>query len=179
MCDYLAGMTDRYASEIQTDFWQHAQIRVTVSSAGKPREQLRNRFPLPRQNQLRRDFTQRLKHKPPQMRPRMRQNQFRRVAGFLAERNQIQIQRARLVQNSFWARGQIPFPVRRNFSSNDSGVSSARGTKPTTAFTNIGEPGGQSTGDVCQSEDLRIGSVGKILQPRHRVQNDLPRIAKI
>ncbi len=45
-----------------------------------------------------------------------------------------------------------------NFFNKDSGVSSFRGTKPTTAFTNFGESGGQSTGVVCQKEDLRIGA---------------------
>lgn len=45
----------------------------------------------------------------------------------------------------------------RNFFNSDSGVSSFRGIKPTAAFANFGEFGGQSTGDVCHNEDLRIG----------------------
>ncbi len=44
-----------------------------------------------------------------------------------------------------------------NLASNDSGVSPARGTNPTTAFTKAGDPGGQSTGEVCQSEDRKRG----------------------
>ena len=36
-------------------------------------------------------------------------------------------------------------------------VSPTRGTKPTTAFTNNGEPGGQSTGVDSQREDLMMG----------------------
>ncbi len=49
------------------------------------------------------------------------------------------------------------FSSTRSFCSNDSGVSPSRASKPTTAFTNSGEPGGQSTGEVCHNEDLRIG----------------------
>ena len=44
-----------------------------------------------------------------------------------------------------------------NFSSKVSGVSFVRGVKLTTAFTNFGESGGQSTGDVCHSEEFRFG----------------------
>ncbi len=39
----------------------------------------------------------------------------------------------------------------------DSGVSLARGIKPTTAFINGGEPGGQSTGSVFHKEDFASG----------------------
>jgi hypothetical protein len=42
--------------------------------------------------------------------------------------------------------------------SNVSGVSFSFGASATAAFTNGGEPGGQSTGKVCQSDDFRIGA---------------------
>src|SRR5581483_7598457 len=45
-----------------------------------------------------------------------------------------------------------------NFPSSDSGVSPARGFRATTAFTNGGDPGGQSTGLVSQSDDAFTGS---------------------
>ena len=44
-----------------------------------------------------------------------------------------------------------------SLTSSVSGVSPARGHRPTAAFTNGGEPGGQSTGEVCHSEDLSTG----------------------
>jgi len=49
------------------------------------------------------------------------------------------------------------FSMACSLTSRVSGVSSARGVNPTTAFTNCGEPAGQSTGLVCHREDLRIG----------------------
>ena len=125
------------------------------------RKQLRNRFALSRQNQIRRDFAQRLKHKPPQMRPRMRQNQIRRITCFCAKRNQIQIQQSEVRSKLFSAGRPNSFSSLRSFSSNDSGVSPVLAARPTTAFTNGGESGGQFTGDVCQSEDLRIGWLEK------------------
>lgn len=45
-----------------------------------------------------------------------------------------------------------------NFCIKDSGVSPVLGTKATAAFTNFGESGGQSTGDVCHNEDCKSGS---------------------
>ena len=123
----------------------------------KLRQQLHNCFTLPRQNQIRRDFAQRLKHKPPQMRARMRQNQFRRVANFCRRRQSNPNPAAAARSELFWAGGQILFRATAICPAAIPAVSSFRGTRPTTAFTNIGEPGGQSTGDVCQSEDLRIG----------------------
>src|SRR5207248_2487888 len=44
-----------------------------------------------------------------------------------------------------------------SFPSSDSGVSPIKGVNPTIALTNFGEPGGQSTGPVSQSEDLSSG----------------------
>ena len=73
---------------------------MTSSPAEVPQE-FRNRLPLPRQNQVRRDFAQRLKHKPPQKCARVRQYQFRRKADLIPKRNQIQIQRPGFVQNHF------------------------------------------------------------------------------
>ena len=174
VCDYLAGMTDRYVMlEHERIFGEKIQSRVTVSSLRQSGKQFRDRLPLPRQNQIRRDFTQRLKHKPPQMRARMRQNQLRRIRAFhfRTRSNPSPADAAR--SKLFWAARPNSFSSPRSFFSNDSGVSSACGTRPATAFTNFGESGGQSTGEVCQSEDLRIGAVGKTLQPRHRVGNNL------
>ena len=109
-------MTDRYVMlECERIFGEQTQSRVTVSSVGSAGKQFRHRLPLPRQNQFRRDFAQRLKHKPPQMRARMRQNQFRRVARFISERDQIQIQRARLVQNFFWLAAKFLFQFAQFF----------------------------------------------------------------
>jgi hypothetical protein len=51
------------------------------------------------------------------------------------------------------------FSIARNFASRLSGVSPGPGTSATTAFTNGGEPGGQSTGEVCQREDFESGAV--------------------
>lgn len=45
------------------------------------------------------------------------------------------------------------FSIACNWSNNVSGVSSGRGVNATTAFTNSGESGGQSTGVLCQKED--------------------------
>ena len=44
-----------------------------------------------------------------------------------------------------------------SFITSESAVSPGRGVSATAAFTNGGEPGGQSTGAVGQSEDLRMG----------------------
>src|SRR6185437_9664359 len=44
-----------------------------------------------------------------------------------------------------------------NFANNDSGVSPPFGVSAATAFKNIGDPGGQSTGVVSKNEDLAIG----------------------
>ena len=80
---------------------------------------------------------------------------------------------------TFLGGGRIPFPVRAVFSATIRGVSFSSGIKPTTAFTNFGEPGGQSTGDGLPEGRFQNWLVGKVSQPRHRVQNDLPRIAEI
>jgi len=62
------------------------QVRQTARALHQPRDgffiqqfgqQLGNGFGLSRQNKIRRYFAQRLKHKTPQMRARMRQNQLR------------------------------------------------------------------------------------------------------
>ena len=159
MCDYIAGMTDRYAiAEHRAHLRRQTQIRVTVSSAGSAASNSATVFPCPGKINSGAISLNGCKHKPPQMRARMRQNQFRRIARFISERNQIQIQRARLVENYFWLRGQILFPMPAIFPAATPAFRPRAEPRPTTAFTNFGEPGGQSTGDVCQSEDLRIGA---------------------
>lgn len=105
---------------------------------------------------LRCDFSKRLQHKPAQVRPRMRQCQFRRIAHLPAKRNQIKVEAARFIENFLWL-APNSFSIACNLTSRDFGVSRAPATSPTTAFTNGGEPGGQSTGEVCQSEDLTSG----------------------
>ena len=55
------------------------------------------------------------------------------------------------------AGGQIPFPAPAIWPATTPASRPLAATKPTTAFTKTGEPGGQSTGVVCQSEDLSKG----------------------
>ena len=91
------------------------------------------------------------------MRPRMRQNQIRRDRAS-PRRTQSNPNPADAARSKLsLAERPNSFSSARSFLSSDSGVSPFRGTSPTTAFTKFGDPGGQFTGDVCHSEDLRIG----------------------
>ena len=94
---------------------------------------------LPRQNQVRRDFAQRLEHEPPQVRARMRQRQFRRLANFVPETQSNPNPAGAARSGCFWAARPNSFSNDCNLASSDSGVSSARGSRPTTAFTNFRE----------------------------------------
>jgi len=76
-------------------------LQCSSATGRKFGKQLSHCLPLPRQDQIRRDLTQWLQYEPPQMGARMRKNQFRRMACFIAERDQIQVERARFVQDFF------------------------------------------------------------------------------
>ena len=142
------------------------------------RQQLCHGFALSRQDQIRRDFAQRLKHKTAQMRARMRQSQVRRISCFRAERNQIQIQRPRLVQNLFRRAAKFLFQraefleqrfrrfifLRREASD---GVHIQRRVGWTIHRRGLPQ------------RRFEQRPAGKFLEPRHRLQNDSPRITEI
>ncbi len=139
----------------------------------KLRKQFCDRSPLPRQNQFRRKLAQRLKNKSALMCARMRQSQFRRMADFVAKRDQIQIQRTRLVGNFLGLAAEFFFQFaqffkqrfrRFTFSRNetDDGVHKLRRSRRT--IHRRRQPKGSF-------EDWRVR---KILQPRHRFQNYFP-----
>ena len=142
------------------------------------REQFRHRFPLPRQNQLRRDFTQWLQHKSSQRRSRMRQNQLRRMMRFVSERDQIHIQRTRLVENFLRTTTEFAFQFaqfsqqaqrRFIFWWNQTRNRVHKFWRPRRTIHRRSLP-------QRRFEDWKFGEV---LQLHQRVSNDLPRISQI
>ena len=116
-------------------------------------------LPLPGQNQIRRNLVQRAQHKLAQMRPGMRQDQFRRACGFQHRKRSNPNPAAAARSTLSWAGDQTPVP-RPQFSHHRFRRFIFPGARPTTALKNFGEPGGQSTGDVCQREDIKNGRIG-------------------
>ena len=62
-------------------------------------QQLRHRLRLVGQDEVGRDFRQRLQHKASLMCARMRQGECGGGANLIAERNQVQVERARLIEH--------------------------------------------------------------------------------
>ena len=163
VCDYLAGMTDRYvALEYKRIFWTQSgsELALTRFAAPlhNPAEQLGNCFRLPRQNQIRRDFAQRLKHKPPQMRPRMRQDQFRRSRASPSPNAIKSKSSGRGSFRTFFGRRPNSFSSACNFASSDSGVSSfARHQPDDRIHEHSATPADNPPATFATSEDLSIG----------------------
>ena len=72
-------------------------------------QQLRDGAVLPGENQIRRDFTQGLKHEPPLVRPRVRERQCFRNNFLPSKHDEIKIQRARFVEYLLRATSELLF----------------------------------------------------------------------
>src|SRR5438552_4062129 len=86
---------------------QSAQSQNTFGGI-QCREQLTHGEPLPWQDQIGRDFAERLQHESAQVRARVRQFQTLRIAHFLPKGNQVEIQRSRFVEHRLGPSTELP-----------------------------------------------------------------------
>ena len=126
------------------------------------------------QDKVWRDLAQRLQHETPLVRAGMGQGQLRGGAASRARRQSSPGPAGAARSGPSSAAGQIPFPAPAAWPAGIRASPPLAAPGPLPHSQTRGEPGGQSTGVVCQSEDLSIGLSDNSSQPLHRPQNVSP-----
>ena len=101
------------------------------------------------------------------------------VRGFVAVDEQIEIEFARRVADRRRRPAELALEFASAPASKASGVSPLRGSNATTAFTKSPESGGQSTGLVRHSDELRNAPRRETAQPFDALEHDADRIAAV
>ena len=106
----------------------------------------------------------------------MWQNQLRRIVDFLPEHDQIQIER-RAVQNFFGPAAKLNFQPAQFFKQRFRRFIGGRENQRRRSRT-LANPAGNPPARFATTR-FQNRRIGKILQPRQGIQNNLPRIAQV